>query len=48
MIFFYPVFGELYVSEFAFWWLGGRGFLYGKNFGGGFVVAVVFGILHER
>lgn len=24
------------------------GFLYGKNFGGGFVVAVVFGILHER
>lgn len=38
----------LYVNEFAFWWFGGRGLFSSKNFGGGFVVAVVFGILHER
>lgn len=48
MIFFCLVYGELCVSEFAFWWLGGWGLFVWKNFGVGFVVAVVFGILHER
>ena len=47
------------VSYSVFWWairqgvcflvIGWEGaFLLQKNFGGGFVVAVVFGILHER
>lgn len=38
----------LYVSEFAFLVVGWKGIFVWKNFGGGFVVAVLFGILHER